>query len=288
MAMNGNGFWSTLESKIIPFGKGAPKSDSQRKKTSPPNAKEPMQQLMIAIGKVFIPILLNPKMEDIQRFLPGDVVKNVYSDDQQRASKWRAAIKKVQDAKNHVLKLRAEELEQTIKRSNSWPSPADSEKRQVEVLKTAYILDRLRILLGGLTSVIDVDQTFDLRISDHEKLRQWLASFCGVVMHNRFEPESLRTQDKQAGTRAFWQARAPSGKWTPIAKRTLENFKRHGGKAPDILEVAIQFEFGLPIKEKAASKREQTVFDRSRYDERISEGSSFDLILTRASDALYS
>jgi hypothetical protein len=247
-----------------------------------------MQQLMIAIGKVWIPILLNPKMEDIQRFLPEDVVKNVYFDDQQRASKWRDTIKKVQDAKNHVLKLRAEELEQTIKRSNSWPSPADSEKRQVEVLKTAYILDRLRILLGGLTSVIDVDQTFDLRISDHERLRQWLARFCGVVVHNRFELESLRTQDKQAVTTAFWQARAPSGEWTPIAMRTLEKLKRHGGKAPDILELAIQFEFGLPTKEKAASKRDQTVFDRSRYDERISEGSSFDLILTRASDALYS
>ena len=166
--------------------------------------------------------------------------------------------------------------------------PAGSEKRQVEALKTAYTLDRLRILLGGLTSVIDVDQTFDLRISDHERLRQWLARFCGVVVHNRFELESLRTQDKQAVTTAFWQARAPSGEWTPIAKRTLEKLKRHGRKAPDILELAIQFEFGLPTKEKAASKRDQTVFDRSRYDERISEGSSFDLILTRASDALYS
>jgi hypothetical protein len=107
-------------------------------------------------------------------------------------------------------------------------------------------------------------------------------------MHNRFELESLRTQDKKAVTTAFWQARVPSGEWTPIAKRTLEKPKRHGGKAPDILELASQFEFGLPTKEKAASKREQTVFDRSRYDERISEGSSFDLILTRASDALCS
>jgi hypothetical protein len=84
---NGNGFWSTLKSRIIPFEKEAPNSVSQPKETSPPNAKDPMQQLMIAIGKVWIPILLNPKMEDIQRFLPEDVVKNVYFDGQQRASK---------------------------------------------------------------------------------------------------------------------------------------------------------------------------------------------------------
>ena len=98
--------------------------------------------------------------------------------------------------------------------------------------------------------------------------------FFGVVMHNRFELGSLRTQAKQAVTTESWQARAPSAAWTPIAKRTIEKLKRHGGKAPDILEVAIHYEFGLPTKEKAASKREQTVFDRSGYDERISEDSS--------------
>jgi hypothetical protein len=93
-------------------------------------------------------------------------------------------------------------------------------------------------------------------------------------MHNRFELELLRTQNKQAVATTSWQARAPSGEWIPIAKKTQQKLTRHGGKAPDILEVAIQLEFGLPTKEKAASKREQTVFDRSRYDERISEDSS--------------
>jgi hypothetical protein len=83
-------------------------------------------------------------------------------------------------------------------------------------------------------------------------------------MHNRFELESLRTQDKQAVTTAFWQARAPSGEWTPITKRTVVKLKRHGGKAPDILEVAIQFEFGLPTKEKESRFEERANRIRSQ------------------------
>jgi hypothetical protein len=72
---------------------------------------------------------------------------------------WRDVMKI--EAKGYVLNHRAQEIASILKESHRWPSLDIPGSARTSVFESACTQNLLAILLGGLTCVVDLPQTFN-------------------------------------------------------------------------------------------------------------------------------